>query len=77
MKNTGSTALSRWSVRWAFPNGQTINNLWNGNASQSGANVTVTNAPYNGQLGGGASTSLGFVGNGSAPGSLALTCTGS
>jgi hypothetical protein len=77
VKNTGSTTLSRWSVRWAFPGGQSINNLWNGVASQSGSNVTVANAPYNGLLGGGASTTFGFVGNGSAPSSLALTCTGS
>ena len=64
--------LSRWAVKWAFPGGQTINNLWNGVASQSGSNVTVANAPHNGLLSGGASTSFGFVGNGSAPGSLAL-----
>ena len=77
VKNTGSAPLSRWSVRWAFPSGQTINNAWNGVVSSSGSNVTVANAPYNGQLGGGASTSFGFVGNGSAPSSLALTCSGS
>lgn len=77
VKNTGSATLSHWSVRWAFPGGQSINNLWNGVASQSGSTVTVANAPYNGLLSGGASTSFGFVGNGSAPGSLALTCTGS
>jgi hypothetical protein len=77
VKNTGSSTLSRWSVRWTFPSGQTINNLWNGVASQSGSAVTVTNAPYNGLLGAGASTSFGFVGNGSAPGSPTLTCTAS
>ena len=29
----------------------------------------MANAPYNGMLGAGASTTFGFVGNGSAPGS--------
>ena len=77
VKNTGSSMLSRWSVGWTFPSGQTINNLWNGVASQSGSAVTVANAPYNGMLGAGASTSFGFVGNGSAPGSPTLTCTAS
>ena len=77
VKNTGSAMLSRWSVGWTFPSGQTINNLWNGVASQSGSQVTVANAPYNGLLGAGASTTFGFVGNGSAPGSPTLTCTGS
>ena len=77
VKNTGSATLSRWTVGWTFPSGQTINNLWSGVASQSGSAVKVTNAPYNGLLSGGGSTSFGFVGNGSAPGSLALTCTAS
>ncbi|MDQ0374450.1 GH12 family glycosyl hydrolase domain-containing protein [Cellulomonas humilata] len=77
VKNTGSSMLSRWSVGWTFPSGQTINSLWNGVASQSGSAVTVANAPYNGLLGAGASTSFGFVGNGSAPGSPTLTCTAS
>ncbi len=77
VRNTGSAALSHWAVRWAFPGGQTVNNLWNGVVTSSGSAVTVTNAPYNGLLAGGASTSFGFVGNGSAPSSLALTCTAS
>ncbi|WP_315098051.1 GH12 family glycosyl hydrolase domain-containing protein [uncultured Cellulomonas sp.] len=77
VKNTGSAMLSRWSVGWIFPSGQTLNNLWNGVASQSGSRVSVANAPYNGLLGAGASTTFGFVGNGAAPGSPTLTCTGS
>src|SRR3954454_2861153 len=48
VKNTGSATLSHWSVRWAFPGGQSINNLWNGVTSSSGSAVTVANAPYNG-----------------------------
>jgi glucuronoarabinoxylan endo-1,4-beta-xylanase len=40
--NNGSTALSGWSLTWSFANGQTIASSWNGTASQSGANVTVS-----------------------------------
>ena len=40
--NGGSTTLSSWTLTWSFANGQTITSSWNGNASQSGANVTVS-----------------------------------
>src|ERR1035437_5816866 len=42
IKNTGTTALSGWSLAWSFTNGQTIAGSWNGAVSQSGANVPVT-----------------------------------
>ena len=78
VKNTGSSMLSRWSVRWAFPSGQTINNLWNGVASQSAARRSRWRTRRTtGCSAAGASTTFGFVGNGSAPGSPALTCTAS
>ncbi|HUI61318.1 MAG TPA: cellulose binding domain-containing protein, partial [Steroidobacteraceae bacterium] len=46
--NTGTTAISNWTLTWAFANGQTITQLWNGSETQSGANVTVKNLSYNG-----------------------------
>jgi len=42
IKNGGATTLSNWSLTWSFANGQTIASSWNGTASQSGANVTVS-----------------------------------
>jgi endo-1,4-beta-xylanase len=61
--NTGSTALSSWTLTWAFANGQTISQLWNGNETQSGANVTVTNMSYNGSIpAGGSYSAMGFNG---------------
>jgi hypothetical protein len=42
IKNGGTTALSNWTLTWSFANGQTIASSWNGTASQSGANVTVS-----------------------------------
>jgi|GEM_PF-730083 len=42
IKNTGTTALSGWSLTWSYANGQTISSSWNGAVSQSGANVTVS-----------------------------------
>jgi glucuronoarabinoxylan endo-1,4-beta-xylanase len=61
--NNGSTALSSWTLTWSFANGQTVTSLWNGNETQSGANVTVTNESYNGSIAaGGSYTGVGFNG---------------
>jgi hypothetical protein len=61
--NTGTTAISNWTLTWAFANGQTITQLWNGNETQSGANVTVTNVSYNGSIpAGGSYSGTGFNG---------------
>ncbi|MFI6740418.1 cellulose binding domain-containing protein [Nonomuraea sp. NPDC050451] len=55
--------LTRWRLTWTFTAGQKVTQLWNGTVSQSGAQVTVTNAAYNGSLATGASTSFGFNGS--------------
>jgi hypothetical protein len=75
--NTGSTTLNSWQLGWAFPGDQAIEELWNGDSSQSGADVTVTNASYNGDLAPGASTTIGFIatysGSNSPPSSVSCT----
>ena len=55
--------------------GQTINNLWNGINSGTSGNVSVKNASYNGSLGGGASTSFGFVANGNSSSTPSVSCS--
>jgi O-glycosyl hydrolase len=61
--NTSTTALTSWTLAWAFANGQTISSLWNGVETQSGANVTVTNESFNGSIAaGGVYTGIGFNG---------------
>ncbi|WP_265737650.1 glycoside hydrolase family 3 N-terminal domain-containing protein [Peterkaempfera bronchialis] len=75
VKNTGTTALKGWTVRWTAA-GQTVTNLWNGTLTQSGGTVSVANTAYNGALAPGATTSFGFTANGSAT-PPAVTCTGS
>jgi len=76
-------AVSSWKLTWAFAAGQTITQLWNGTYTQSGSQVTVNNASYNGAIPSGGNTNFGFNGswNGSnpVPTSFALngvTCTG-
>jgi hypothetical protein len=63
INNTGTTALNNWTLTWTFANGQTVTQLWNGNVTQSGASVKVTNMSYNGSIpAGGSYTGVGFNG---------------
>jgi len=75
--NTGSSTLNSWKLGWTFPGNQAIDDLWNGDSSQSGDDVTVTNASYNGELTSGASTTVGFIatysGSNTVPSSLSCT----
>jgi hypothetical protein len=75
--------LTGWKLTWSFTAGQTIGQLWNGTVTQAGNSVTVANAGWNGNLGTGAATSLGFNGSSGAsnpvPADFALNgvaCTG-
>jgi len=54
--------ISGWQVGWSFSAGQTITQLWNGSVTQSGSQVSVTDAGYNRSLPTGGSTSFGFNG---------------
>src|SRR5262249_12844595 len=71
VRDTGSGPLNGWSIGWTFPGDQRITSLWNGNDTQSGAAVTVTNASYNGDLAAGGTAIVGFTattGSDTAPG---------
>ncbi|GAA3273909.1 endo-1,4-beta-xylanase [Dactylosporangium vinaceum] len=74
--NGGSTALNGWTVRLTLAGGQTIANVWNGVNTGTSGTVSVRNADYNGTLGPNATTTFGFLVNGStntAPGSFSCT----
>jgi hypothetical protein len=60
--NTGSAAISNWSLAFTFPADQKITSNFNGGFSQSGENATLTNASYNGNIAPGGSVSVGFQG---------------
>lgn len=61
--NTGTLPLSGWMAHFTFANGETVGSLWNGTYTQSGPDVTVKNAGWNGSLAVGASTTFGFTAN--------------
>jgi endoglucanase len=66
VKNLGDP-VTAWSLRFAFPGGQQLAGTgWGATWSQSGAAVTAANLPWNGGLGTGASTQIGFNGSWSA-----------
>lgn len=59
--NTGSD-INGWTLAWSFAGNQSITNLWNGNWSQSGADVTVSDVGWNGTIAnGGSVTDIGFT----------------
>ncbi|GGO24032.1 chitin-binding protein [Microbispora rosea subsp. aerata] len=71
----GSSSISGWTVRWTQPSGSTITQVWNGTLSQSGSEISVRNVSYNGSLGAGASTTFGFLADGTSSGTPTLTCS--
>ncbi|WP_223854215.1 polysaccharide deacetylase family protein, partial [Microbispora bryophytorum] len=72
----GSSAISGWTVTWSWPGSQTISQLWGGLLAGSGSAVSVRNESWNGTLGASASTTFGFLGNGTAA-TPTLTCSAS
>ncbi|QYC45671.1 Exoglucanase B precursor [Nonomuraea coxensis DSM 45129] len=79
LKNTGDPITS-WTLAFDYPTtGQKYTpSGWGANWSQSGTRVTGTNMPWNGSLGTGASTSIGFNGTwtGSNPNPTSFTVNG-
>jgi len=62
--NRGTSALNGWTVRMTLAAGQSITNLWGGVNTGTGGAVSVRNAPYNGTVAAGGTTTFGFVANG-------------
>ena len=59
--NNGSAALSSWMVTWSYAGNQQLNQSWNGNYTQNGHTVTITNASWNGTIAAGSTlTGVGF-----------------
>ncbi|WP_437112034.1 glycosyl hydrolase family 18 protein [Streptomyces sp. enrichment culture] len=65
VKNTGTTALSSWTVEWDFPAGTSVGSAWDATVTNSGNHWIAKNLSWNGTLAPGASVSFGFNGTGS------------
>jgi O-glycosyl hydrolase len=60
--NTGTSAISSWSLVFTFPGDQKVTQNYNGGFSQSGETATLTNASYNGSIAPNGSVTDGFQG---------------
>jgi cellulose 1,4-beta-cellobiosidase len=80
VNNTGTTAITGWTLTFTYPGDQKVTNAWNGNVTQSGEAITVTNMSYNGSIAAGGNTTLGWQGtwtnSDAAPASITCTPTG-
>ncbi|MFJ3720066.1 lytic polysaccharide monooxygenase [Streptomyces sp. NPDC090057] len=73
--NSGAVPMLGWMVDWTLPAGQSVDSLWNGDATYTGQDVMVHNAGWNGSLSPGQSATFGYVVRGSgAEDSTALPC---
>ncbi|HEX6344182.1 cellulase family glycosylhydrolase [Umezawaea sp.] len=84
IRNTGTAAVNGWTLRWTFANGQTVTQMWNATAGQSGTQVSAVNVPYNAAIAAGGSVGFGFnaswTGTNAVPTAFTLNgaaCTGS
>jgi Cellulose binding domain len=75
--NAGSAPLSQWAVQFTLPAGDTIASSWNATLSQSGQQVTASNAAYNGALSPGGSATWGLVIDGPNQPWTGVGCSGS
>ena len=77
VRNTGTTPLAAWAVGWSFGAGQSLQQVWGGTATQSGAVVKVGNVSWNGTLAPNGTTTFGFLAswNGTNPVPSPTQCT--
>jgi endoglucanase len=62
LTNTGTSAISPWTLTWTFPGDEVISSLWDATYTQSGENVTAAAESYNATIEPGASVTVGFTG---------------
>ncbi|WP_188127062.1 glycoside hydrolase family 9 protein [Actinoplanes lobatus] len=56
----GSTAVNGWTLTFPYTAGQKVSQAWSATVTQSGTQVTATNASWNGSLPAGGTVSFGF-----------------
>src|SRR5438105_4250693 len=76
--------MTAWSLGYSYSGNQALSNGWSGNWTQSGANVTVTNANFNGSVAANGTVNFGaqfsYSGTNTDPTAFTLNgaaCTGS
>ncbi|MFH8974395.1 cellulase family glycosylhydrolase [Streptomyces sp. NPDC017890] len=76
VRNTGTAPISPWTLAFAFPDGQTITNMWGGTPAQDAGAVRVAPASYTATIPAGGTVTLGFTaqkgGTNTAPAAFSL-----
>jgi endoglucanase len=62
LTNTGTSALSPWTLSFSFGGDQQIGSLWDATYTQAGQAVTVTPQSYDATIAAGSSVTVGFTG---------------
>ncbi|MEU0056643.1 cellulase family glycosylhydrolase [Streptomyces sp. NPDC006334] len=62
LRNTGTAPVDGWTLRFAFPDGQTVSSMWGGTPTQTGGAVSVAAASYTSAVPAGGSVTVGFIG---------------
>ncbi|WP_317454168.1 cellulase family glycosylhydrolase [Streptomyces sp. TRM68416] len=78
IRNTGTAAVDGWTLDFAFPDSQTITNMWGGTPTQNGSAVSVASAPWTSTIPAAGSVTVGFTGTKGAtnPSPTAFTLNG-
>lgn len=63
VKNTGTSTVNGWTLRWAFPGGQSVNGAWAVTTTQSGPFVSAASMSWDAKITPGNSVIFGFIGN--------------
>lgn len=79
LTNRGTDPISGWALTYSYAGNQKLSNGWNGSWSQSGQQITVNNASYNGTIAPGAAVGTGaqftYSGTNAAPTSFSVNGT--
>ncbi|WP_030478592.1 cellulose binding domain-containing protein [Lentzea albidocapillata] len=76
LRNTGTSEINGWTLRWSFSGGQTVSEMWNATQRQTGRDVYATAVPYNVTIPAGSSLLMGFTASGSSTTPRAFTLNG-
>uniref|UniRef100_UPI0031D9D8DD cellulose binding domain-containing protein n=1 Tax=Saccharothrix mutabilis TaxID=33921 RepID=UPI0031D9D8DD len=77
VRNTGTSALTGWTLEWTFANGERVTQVWNAVGAQNGNLVTARNESWNATLAPGAAVTPGFTATGTPGTPTAFTLNGS
>lgn len=77
VRNPGSSTIRGWTVGWRFSGSQSVKESWSTTLSASGSAYTARPVSFNETIAAGATTTFGFVANGTPGTAPRLTCTAS